>query len=93
MAELDGALSRWGVSLEGEAFASGELQLSEFESAIASSTLVDVASEATPAKLRVDAQANSVFKFYTTDSATAIAAFRIPAKRSTSLPRKVRGIV
>lgn len=93
MAELDVALSRWGVSLEGEAFASGELELSEFEQAMAASTLVDVAGEAEAAKLRVEAQPNSVFKFYTTDSPTALAAFRIPTKRSTSLPRKVQGIV
>ncbi|MEO1133617.1 MAG: hypothetical protein AAFX40_13035, partial [Cyanobacteria bacterium J06639_1] len=93
MTEQDVALSRWGVALSGEAFDNNSLQRSDFEEAIASSPLVDMASEPDSSQLRVEARDNSVFKFYRADSAGALAAFRIPTKRSTSLPRKVQGIV
>lgn len=93
MSEPDGAaLSRWGVALEGEAFASEHLQMAEFEAAISSSSLIKLADSAASAQLRVEARDNAIFRFYLADNPTALAAFRIPTKRARSLPRKVQGI-
>ncbi|MEM9154665.1 MAG: hypothetical protein AAGB13_06445 [Cyanobacteria bacterium P01_F01_bin.33] len=92
MGEPDVVTSRWGVALDGDAFSSGQLQSSEFEQAISSSSLVELAANPTSADLRIEARANSVFRFYLANQANALAAFRIPTKRARSLPRKVQGI-
>ncbi|MDX2271764.1 MAG: hypothetical protein NW237_07420 [Cyanobacteriota bacterium] len=70
-----------------------DIPLPELAAASLDSPLLTLAPSETSADMRVEVQANSVYRFYPQGQAVAMAAFRIPFKRSQAVPRKVQRIL
>jgi hypothetical protein len=81
------------IAFEGDALDSGEVVRGDLEQTPSESPLLALAASPDDADIVVEAQPNSIFRFYLSDRPVALAAFRIPVKKTRSLPRKVLSIL